>query len=743
MKTKIIELLANENFLKQDVESLALHLQLDTSKKFVALIKALNELESEEIIEKDENNYFHLIKQNDLIEGTLSINKKGFGFIRIENQEKDIFISKDHLKDAFDGDIVAVKIEENCDSSRPEGKIIRVIKRGKTYIVGTLKQGKRDCYVESTIIGLDQKIFIDQAHLHGAMPGHQVVVDIKVYKPKVKGTVKKILGHISDPGIDILSIVSDHGIDIEFPKTVFQQVNEIKDHVTNEQIKGRLDLRDELIVTIDGDDAKDLDDAISLEKLENGNYYLGVHIADVSYYVTENSALDHEAINRGTSIYLVDRVIPMLPHKLSNGVCSLNPNVDRLTISCFMEINQEGHVINHSIEESVIHSKERMTYNNVNKILDGDNELLQKYDHVKSLFHLMHELALKLRVQREQRGAIDFDVNEAKILVDKKGKPVDVVMRSRGASEKIIEEFMLLANQTIARNFNDLDIPFIYRIHEYPKENKLLQFAAIAKTLGYEIKGSLQAVHPKQLSDIVEMVKGKDEQGVISALLLRCMQKARYDIQCLGHFGLADPYYTHFTSPIRRYPDLLVHRLIREYLFKHQMNEKVITHFENLIPELADSSSQCERTAIAIEREVEDMKKAEYMEQFIGQTFEGTISSVTSFGFFVELDNTIEGLVHVTDLNDDYYIYDEKNLRYIGRSKKKIFAMSSRVKVRVTGANKKERNIDFMIADMKSNKPKPRTVIKVSSYSKDKSYKSGKKDLKKSRGNSKKYHRGK
>ena len=472
-----------------------------------------------------------------------------------------------------------------------------------------------------------------------------------------------------------------------------------------------MDLRNEVIVTIDGEDAKDLDDAISLKKLDNGNYYLGVHIADVSYYVGEGTPLDKEAFARGTSIYLVDRVIPMLPHKLSNGICSLNPHVDRLTISCFMEVDSEGKVVDHEIVPSVINSTERMTYTNVNRILANDQAMQLQYSHVKDLFFLMEELASILQKKRFKRGAIDFDAKEAKVIVDNRGNPIDVVLRQRGIGEHIIEEFMLLANETVAEHFYWLELPFLYRVHENPKPEKLLQFANVAKTLGYTIKGSLENVYPNELSAIIEASKDTPEHTIISTLLLRCMQKARYDEQCLGHFGLADEFYTHFTSPIRRYPDLIVHRMIRRFIFENTVDKKTIRYYQELMPEIAEQTSYREREAIDIEREVDDMKMAEYMEKHLGEEFEGTITSITNFGFFVELDNTIDGLVHVTDLTDDFYYYDERNLRYVGQRNGKVFKMSDRVKVRVASASKKDRTVDFEIVGIKSNKKPRKTVI--------------------------------
>ncbi len=714
MKQTILNILANDDFLKRTPSSLAKELGYQTKEEFTSFMKVLNQLEEELVVIRNDKDEYYLPTQKNMVIGILSINKKGFGFVRLEDENlEDIFISKESLKGAFDKDTVLAQIEEQQKGNRKEGKILRVIKRGKTRIVGELRQGNRDCYVESTVLGLDKRIYIDKGHLHGATVGHVVAVEIKVYKPLVKGTVVDIIGHKSDPGVDILSVVSDHGVDIAFPKEVYKQIDYIQDEVLEADLVGRLDLRKEVIVTIDGDDAKDLDDAISLTINENGNYYLGVHIADVSHYVSEDSPLDKEAVERGTSIYLVDRVIPMLPHKLSNGICSLNPHVDRLTMSCFMEIDKTGEVIDYKIDQSVIHSTERMTYNNVNKILAGDKEMTKQYQHVQDLFFLMQELASILQNKREQRGAIDFDVKEAKVLVNKKGKPTDVVLRERGISDRIIESFMLQANETVAKHFCLFDKPFIYRVHEHPKLSKLQQFTGIAKTMGYEIEGSLEDIEPMQLRKLIESSRDKEEHDVITTLLLRCMQKAAYDENCLGHYGLADEYYTHFTSPIRRYPDLLVHRLIRTYLVQNKLDNETLNHFNEVVPILAKKSSERERLAITIEREVEDMKKAEFMEQYINKEFDGIISSVTSFGFFVELENTIEGLVHVLDLSDDFYFYDEKKLQFIGQRTGKHFGLSDKVRVRVSGASKKERNIDFVIVGMKPNKSRRKVVIKT------------------------------
>lgn len=711
MEDEILSLLSDDNFLERSIDLLAKKLECTSSEKFIQLVKLMNNLEESGKIVRNKYNHYYLPNQFGMVLGTLTINKKGFGFVAVDGQEKDIFISPDNLKDAFNKDVVLVEINPIGDPEKPEGKILRVIKRGQTKLVGEIKKGKREYYVEADDSKFNKPIYVDHAHLHGAVVGHKVLVEIKVYKPVLKGNVEKILGHKNDPGVDILSIVYDHDAPVEFPKNVYDQIENIPDTLDGIDISDRVDLRNEVVVTIDGDDAKDLDDGISLKKLANGNYYLGVHIADVSYYVKEGSPLDKEAFLRGTSIYLADRVIPMLPHKLSNGICSLNPKVDRFTISCFMEVNQKGEVVDHEIVPAIINSTERMTYTNVNKILDGDQALQLEYSHVKDMFFLMQELASILQEKKAKRGAIDFDVKEAKVVVNGKGETVDVVLRNRGASDRIIEEFMLLANETVAKHFKWLELPFIYRVHEQPKTKKIMQFSSIAKVMGYSIKGSLEHIYPNELSSIIEASKDTPEHTIISTLLLRCMQKARYDEQCLGHFGLADEFYTHFTSPIRRYPDLIVHRLIRKYLFEKCIDDQTIRHYQEIMPEIALQSSNREREAIDIEREVDDMKIAEYMEKHIGEEFEGIISSITNFGFFVELDNTIDGLVHVSDLVDDFYFFDEKNLRYVGQRTGKVFKMSDRVKVKVSSASKVDKAVDFEIVGMKSNKKTRKTVI--------------------------------
>ncbi len=702
MKDEIIHLLENPTFQYRTIHELAEYLQIDSAAAFTRLVKMVNELEEKGVLTCSYNRYF-VAKQMPRLIGTLSVNKKGYGFVTIDEEHDDIYISSENLKGAFNKDTVAIEIMTSSRGNRSEGKVVGIVKRGQSVFVGEVKRTGQQYYVLADNGTITDPIHIDKAHLHGAALGHKVAVEIRSYTPQLKGNVVRVIGHKLDPGTDILSIVYEQEAPVSFEKEVFQELGSISDTVSPRDLVGRVDLRDQVIVTIDGDDAKDLDDAISLWRTPTGNYQLGVHIADVSYYVAEGSAIDQEALTRGTSIYLVDRVIPMLPHKLSNGICSLQPHTDRLTISCFMEITPNGEVVDHDIQPTVIHSNERMTYHAVNAILNKDREYQQKYHSLVPLFFLMQELSHILRINRNARGAIDFEVKEAQVKVDKRGRPLDIAIKERGEGEKIIEDFMLLANETIAMHFKWLDVPFIYRVHENPKEAKLQQFIKIIRTMGYTIKGSLDTLYPGDLKSILDASKDTEEHTVIATLLLRCMQKAYYDPTCLGHFGLADPYYTHFTSPIRRYPDLLVHRLIRAYLFSPQLSPKRMQHYASIIPSIAQQASYTERRAITIEREVEDMKKAEYMEQFIGHVFEGIICSITNFGFFVELENTVNGLVHVDYLTDDYYFFDETNLQYIGRHTGKRFKMSDTVKVKVISASKKEKRIDFAIVGMKNN----------------------------------------
>jgi ribonuclease R len=610
-----------------------------------------------------------------------------------------------------------VRVSSETSGSRQEGTVIRILERGITQVVGTYSESKSFGFVIPDDKKIANDIFIPQHASHGAVEGHKVVVKLTSYpegRISAEGEVIEILGHKNDPGVDILSVIHKYGLPMEFPDDVMEQANAVSDTIQESEIGNRRDLRNDVLVTIDGADAKDLDDAVTVSKLENGNYKLGVHIADVSHYVKEGSPIDKEALERGTSVYLVDRVIPMIPHRLSNGICSLNPQVDRFTLSCEMEITPDGKVVNHDIFESVIKTTERMTYGNVNKILvDKDEEQLERYEALVPMFQDMEKLAAILRKNRMNRGAIDFDFNEARVIVDEEGHPTDVVLRERSVAEKLIEEFMLAANETVAEHFHRLDVPFIYRIHEDPKPEKLQRFFEFITNFGYIVRGSANDVHPKALQEIIEAVAGKPEETVISTVMLRSMQQAKYDPESLGHFGLSAEFYTHFTSPIRRYPDLIVHRLIRTYLVEGKMDEATKEKWNANLPEIADHTSKRERRSVDAERETDDLKKAEYMLDKIGEEYTGIIGSVTNFGMFVELPNTIEGLVHVSFMTDDYYRFDERQLAMIGERTGNVFRIGDEIDVRVSNVNKEERAIDFEIIGMKVSRPRPSGEKKI------------------------------
>lgn len=606
-----------------------------------------------------------------------------------------------------------VRIEKRKeDGSRPEGAVIRILERATTKVVGTYESSRNFGFVIADDKRIPNDIFIPKSQNNGAVDGHKVIVNITKFpedRMSAEGEIVEILGHKNDPGIDILSIIHKHGIKIDFPNEVLEQAAETPDQISEDEIKNRRDLRDETIVTIDGADAKDLDDAVAVKQLDNGNYHLGVHIADVTYYVGEGSPIDQEARQRATSVYLVDRVIPMIPHRLSNGICSLNPQVDRLTLSCEMEISPKGDVVSHEIFQSVIKTNERMTYKDVNEILTNeDPALMEKYKDLVPMFQNMEKLASILRGKRMDRGAIDFDFKEAGVVVDEEGKAVDVRLRERSVAERLIEEFMLAANETVAEHFHWMEVPFIHRIHQEPAEDKLQTFFDFVANMGYVVKGTADSVHPQALQKVLEEVKGTQEDMIISKLMLRSMQQAKYDPQGLGHFGLATDYYTHFTSPIRRYPDLIVHRLIRTYLVEKKVDYKTRKHWKDQMPEIARHSSEMERAAVDAERETDDLKKAEYMQDKVGEEYEGVISSVTSFGMFVELPNTVEGLVHVSTLTDDYYHFHEKQYAMIGERTGNVFRIGDEVTIRVTNVNIEERVVDFEIDGMKPRKERKR-----------------------------------
>src|SRR3954471_2426399 len=706
---KLLHYMKDEAYKPLTVQELESALGVKDSSTFKDFVKALVQMEEKGLVVRTRSNRYGLPEKMNLIRGKLTGHAKGFAFVIPEEPGMDdIFIPPNEINNALHGDTVLARVSSESSGQRKEGTVIRILERGMTKIVGTYTESKSFGFVIPDEKKFAGDIFIPKAASNGAVEGHKVVVELTTYpegRRSAEGEVIEILGHKNDPGVDILSVIHKHGLPQEFPGEVLQQANEAPETIDESEIENRRDLRNEMIVTIDGADAKDLDDAVTVTKLANGNYKLGVHIADVSHYVTEESPIDKEAAERGTSVYLVDRVIPMIPHRLSNGICSLNPKVDRLTLSCEMEIDSDGEVVNHEIFQSVIKTTERMTYSEVNRILtEQDEELFERYEPLIPMFQLMEELAEALRGKRMHRGAIDFDFKESKVLVDEEGKPTDVVLRERSVGEKLIEEFMLAANETIAEHFHWMDVPFIYRIHEDPKEEKLRRFFEFITNFGYIVKGTANSVHPRALQEIIEEVRGKPEEMVISTVMLRSMQQAKYDPDNLGHFGLSAEYYTHFTSPIRRYPDLIVHRLIRTYLIEGKLNETTKAKWDARLPEIADHSSKMERRSVDAERETDELKKAEYMEDKIGEEYDGIISSVTNFGLFVELPNTIEGLVHVSYMTDDYYRYDERHLAMIGERTGNVYRIGDEITIRVINVNKDERSIDFEIVGMKGTR---------------------------------------
>lgn len=681
------------------------------SESFKDFVKTLNEMEEQGLIIRTRSNRYGLPEKMNLIRGKVQSHAKGFAFIIPEEEGiDDVYVAQGDLGGAMNGDTVIVRVARKSSGDRPEGTVIRIIDRGVTKVVGTYNAGKHFGFVIPDDNRISSDIFIPEDAANGAMEGHKVVAEITKYpegRKNAEGRIVEILGHKNDPGIDILSIIYKHGLPLEYPAEVMEEAKAVPDEIDPAELEGRRDLRNETIVTIDGEDAKDLDDAVNVTTLPNGNYRLGVHIADVSHYVTEGSMLDKEAYERGTSVYLVDRVIPMIPHRLSNGICSLNPQVDRLTISCEMEITPQGEVVDHEIFPSIIRTTERMTYTNVRKILlKEDDSVLERYHDLIPFFERMGELAHILEEQRRRRGAIDFDFTEAKIIVDEDGKPTEVVIRERTVAERLIESFMLAANETIAEHFYSMDLPFLYRIHEDPNPEKLEKFFNFAVNFGYVLRGTPENIHPRTLQLLLEKVKGEPEEAVISTVMLRSMQKAKYSHQNLGHFGLATEYYTHFTSPIRRYPDLTVHRLIRKYLFEKKVDVKTQEHWKKDLPEIARHTSACEQRAVEAERETDDLKKAEFMQDKIGESFVGVVSGVTNFGLFVELPNTIEGLVHISYLTDDYYHFSEEHMALIGERTGNVYRIGDQIEVRVLNVNLEERSIDFEVVGMGPIKPR-------------------------------------
>lgn len=696
MKDKIVGILKDSDkaLTIYDLED-KLHL-LDVDE-LQELQTCLSELEKDAVIYHSNKDKYMMLEDSHLKRGIMRANKKGFGFVDIDDSDVDVYISEEHMNGALHDDIVLVEITSKKGIDRLEGRVVKIINREKDTYVGEINfEG------DTGIVSLDDnklkiKVQIPRDKSMNAVDGHKVVVRLgkRIDNSRFMGEVVEIIGHKNDPGIDILSIVKKYNIETDFPDDVKEQLKNIPSEVSEEECKNRRDLRNEMIFTIDGDDTKDIDDAVSIHRKPNGNYVLGVHIADVSYYVKEGSPLDNDAMERGTSVYLVDRVIPMLPHELSNGICSLNPNVSRLAISCVMEFDCHGKQIDYEIFESVIKSRIQMTYKKVNSILEK-NIVPEGYEEYADSLRMMADLAQILRKAKENRGYIDFEVDEAKILVNEKCEPTEIVLRDRGVGENLIEDFMIAANECVATHIYFMNLPFIYRVHEVPKEEKIRSFLGFIGGLGYQINGNLKDNNPKSIQRLIKFLEDKKEFKILSKLLLRSMQKAVYKPVNLGHFGLASKCYTHFTSPIRRYPDTTVHRLLRTYLFQHKLDDNTISHWEDKLVYVADHSSAKERSSIDCEREVEDMKMAQYMEGHIGEEFEGMISSVMSFGMFVELDNLIEGLVSIKDMKG-FFNYDEDRMTLTNEKSHVKYTIGERIKIRVIRASKEAKTIDFEI----------------------------------------------
>lgn len=638
--------------------------------------------------------------ESGMLRGVFESNSRGFGFVTVEGEEEDYFIPENAVGEAMYHDVVLMQVTQPYaeNGRRKEGKIVKVLERGITKVVGTFQKSRNFGFVVPDNQKFEKDIFLSKAESKNLVDGHKVVVKITDYGgpgKKPEGKVVEVLGHVNDPRVDILSVVKAYDVPLEFPTEVMRQIKKIGNEVLKKDIEGRMDLREWQMVTIDGEDAKDLDDAITLTRQGDG-YQLGVHIADVSHYVTEGSSLDQEALKRGTSIYLIDRVIPMLPHKLSNGICSLNAGADRLALSCIMDIDAKGRVTGHKIAETVVRVDERMSYTSVAKILEGQDEAeTKRYQKLVPMFLLMKELSDILRERRHERGSIDFDFPESKLILDEEGRPVEIYPYDRNCATKIIEDFMLAANETIAEDLFWQELPFVYRTHESPDPDKIEKLMVFIQNFGYYLKNSgKEKIHPKEIQKLLNKIEGTEEEALISRLALRSMKQARYTTNNIGHFGLSASYYCHFTSPIRRYPDLQIHRIIKENLHGN-LQKKRVKHYEQILPKVAELSSKTERRAEEMEREVIKMKKVEYMEQHLGDVFTGVISGITTWGIYVELPNTVEGMIRVADMYDDYYNYDEKSYSMVGEMTGRTFELGMRVAVRVKATNKMLRTIDF------------------------------------------------
>ncbi|MEZ3473987.1 MAG: ribonuclease R [Lachnospiraceae bacterium] len=703
-KKVILDLMDAEFYVPMKEKELAVMLQVSKEDRG-ELNRILNELLAEGKLSLTKKGKFIKAKHSDReLIGTFISHPKGFGFVEIEGRDEDLYIPENFVNGAFHKDTVKVALlstqSAGQNGRRQEAQVIEILARGMKQIVGIYdKNNKNFGFVIPDNTKISEDVFVPVERSKGAVSGHKVVCEITDYgknNRKPEGKITEILGHVNDPGVDIMSIVKGYELPTEFSEKIMHQAERVASEVSEADMAGRRDLRNVQMVTIDGEDAKDLDDAVSLTK-DGTQYQLGVHIADVTNYVQENSALDWEARERGTSVYLVDRVIPMLPHKLSNGICSLNAGENRLALSCLMTIDEKGEVVSHEIVESVINVDRRMSYTSVKKILeDKDEAEIHEYEALVPMFELMRELAGILREKRKKRGSIDFDFPESKIVLDKQGHPIEIKPYERNVATKIIEDFMLIANETVAEHFHWMELPFVYRTHDNPDPEKIDKLSTFIRNFGYSIKSRQEEIHPKELQKLLAKIEDTPEEALISRLTLRSMKQAKYTIDCTGHFGLACQYYCHFTSPIRRYPDLQIHRIMKEQL-RGRLNEKRIDHYNALLPEVAKHSSEMERRADEAERETDKLKKVEFMERHIGEIYEGVISSITAWGVYVELPNTIEGMIHVSMLPGDYFYYDEETYEMVGQSTDIRYKLGQTLKIRVHATDKILRTIDFVI----------------------------------------------
>ena len=694
-KQMLLTLMKDPTYVPMKLKELAILLQVPKEQRN-ELKKVMDSLEAEGKVRVSSKGKY-VKNENQPLVGTFIAHQRGFGFVSIEGQEEDIFIGEDDINGAFHNDQVEIVITKSPAGKRKEGKVVRILSHGTTRLVGYFERNKNFGFVLPDNQKFIKDVFVPLERSKGAVTGHKVVVELTKYggeNKKPEGKVVEIIGHVNDPGTDIMSIVKGYDLPTEFPVKVLNQAERVAQDVSEADMAGRMDVRGWQMVTIDGEDAKDLDDAITISK-EGDLYKLGVHIADVTNYVQEKSALDREAYERGTSVYLVDRVIPMLPHALSNGICSLNEGVDRLALSCIMTVNDKGMVVDHKIAETVVRVDRRMTYTSVKKILEEqDEEEIAKYEELVPMFRLMEELANILREKRRKRGSIDFDFPETKMVLDKDGTPIDIKPYDRNVATKIIEDFMLLANETVAEDYFWQEIPFVYRTHDVPDEDKIKKLATFINNFGHSMHIANKEIRPKEIQKLLAKIEGTSEEMLISRLALRSMKQARYSAENTGHFGLAAQYYCHFTSPIRRYPDLQIHRIIKDNL-RGRMNRDKVNHYEAILDEVAKKSSERERLAEEAERETVKLKKVEYMEKHLGEEFEGVISSITKWGFYVELPNTIEGLIHVTNMRDDHYNYIEERYEMVGEHTGKTYKLGQTVWVRVIGTDFLQRTIDF------------------------------------------------